>query len=286
MDVRKGTKSTFLSALQAHPSFLPAFVDSCPLLVTPRESGNDVCIIIVFLYYAHAPTPEIVSFYDFSSLWTKIVQKYAFYYKCTRVYLVIDKPEYLPPPRRLLHQSRSQESGVSLLTPKVLDSAPIPHGKNYTALLSSSTFKANLIHFYTEHFITRSIHATKTCPFELDSPSLPLPVLVSNGVATNQPPNKHGEAMWHHAIHTPFNHIVIVSSDTDTWVYGLGLAEVGWLRGKHVYVKRGNVDSYVDINLCTQLIAAHPSFRNINYPVSSLVALYVLTGSDYVSHFY
>ena len=83
----------------------------------------------------------------------------------------------------------------------------------------------------------------------------------------DHPPNKHSESnysIWHHTIHAPFPHIIILSSDTDTWVYGLGL---------------------VDITLATHFVASHPSISNITHPVSSLVTLYVLTGCDYVSSF-
>ncbi len=295
-NMRVGTKSNFLPTLKAHSHFLPAFQDTCPLLsqLSSHRDVSDVCVIVDFLYFIHIPpTPDIVSFYDFfTSLWARIVQKYAIHHQCKRIYIVIDKPEYLPPPRLLVHQSRSKRSGsYAGPTPKITDSATIPHGKNYTALLSSATFKADLLDYLTKQFITHSVQVTKTYPFHLllGSPSIPVPALVSNGLVTEQHPNKHGEAdyaIWYHTIHTPSQHIVIVSSDTDTWVYGLGLAEVGWLQGKQVFVKRGNADSFININLAAQLITTHPSFRNINHPVSSLVALYVLTGCDYLSSFY
>ena len=320
-NMRVSKKSDFLTAIQTHSHFLPAFQDNCPLL---SQDISDVCVIVDFLYYIHIPpTPEIVSFYDFFlSLWTRIVRKFAIHHHCKSIYTVVDKPEHLPPPRLLVHQSRAKRSGShSGPTPKIGDSAAIPPGKNYISLLSSPlyhtgknyisllssplyhtgknyisllsspSFKADLLEYLTKHFIAQAVQVTNTYPFQLllDSPSITKPALVSQGILTDQPSNKHGEAdyaIWHHTIHASSRHIIIVSSDTDTWVYGLGLAEVGWLQGKQVYVKRGNVDSFVNINLAAQLITTHPSLSNTNHPVSSVVALYVLTGCDYLSSFY
>lgn len=45
--------------------------------------------------------------------------------------------------------------------------------------------------------------------------------------------------------------VLIVSSDSDTWVYGLGLYETGLLAEKVMIVKRGSssaTDQYVHVN--------------------------------------
>ena len=111
---------------------------------------------------------------------------------------------------------------------------------------------------------------------------------IRNGTLHNSHSNQHGEAdyaIWHHCIQTPSNNVLIVSSDADTWVYGLGVYESGQLSGKQVYVQRGNTDSFIHIK-ATTLIRNHSILSKISYPVLSLVALYVLTGCDYVSSFY
>ena len=77
-----------------------------------------------------------------------------------------------------------------------------------------------------------------------------------------------------------------MSSDTDTWVYGLGLSELRLLEGKQVYVQRGNTDSFIDINNAVVLISNHDKLSRISYPALTLVAIYILTGCDYVSSFY
>ena len=101
--------------------------------------------------------------------------------------------------------------------------------------------------------------------------------------------NEHGEAdcaIWYHCIHSSSNSILIVSSNTDSWVYGLGICETGLLREKNVYVQRGNTESFISINEATTLFTNHPTLSGILCPALSLVALYVLTGCDYVSSFY
>ena len=45
-------------------------------------------------------------------------------------------------------------------------------------------------------------------------------------------------------------------------------------------------DIFVDINAGVQVISQHPSLEKLCYPVSTVVALYTLTGSDYLSSFF
>ena len=121
------------------------------------------------------------------------------------------------------------------------------------------------------------------------------PVAIENGVDQPYHSNQHGEAdyaVWHHAIHAPSQNVVIVSSDTDTWVYGLGILENGWLQEKTVFVKQGSKNSFVHLNLAVNLITEHHSLPYIlssaNYPPSLfyILALHVLSGCDYVSSFF
>ena len=123
----------------------------------------------------------------------------------------------------------------------------------------------------------------------MDSPSLRSLSTVRGGNVYTSEGNQHGEAdyaIWYHCMHTPSYNIIIVSSDTDTWVYGLGICEAGHMNHKQVYVQRGNSNSYININEGTALISSHPVLSTISYPVLSIVALYILTGCDYVSSFY
>jgi hypothetical protein len=57
----------------------------------------------------------------------------------------------------------------------------------------------------------------------------------------------------------PSSNVLVVSSDADSWVYRLGIMEIGWLRGKTVYVKRisTSVPKLVNINSFVSAITTH-----------------------------
>ena len=131
-EMRMGQKSTFTNAMCKY-SFKDAFCDFCPFLQTPTP---DLCVIVDFLYYLHIPPPPDVSnFADFASfLWLSIVKVYAIDLHCRYIYIVIDKPEFLPPPRTLVHKSRSKKSGrYSGHELQVTGPTPVPHGKSYSS---------------------------------------------------------------------------------------------------------------------------------------------------------
>ena len=74
------------------------------------------------------------------------------------LYIVIDKPDFLPPPRSIVHKSRAstQKSDQdSIVEPVVADEYEIPHGKAYSSMLAKCTeFKAELIEYMTSKFLT------------------------------------------------------------------------------------------------------------------------------------
>ena len=201
-------------------------------------------------------------------------------------------PNYLPPPRSIVHTSRGKRNQHDFLDPVIRDDATIPHSNSYSALLANSTsFRRCLLQYLTENFGDKSKTVTRNYNFSvtIDSPLLPFLVTIHRGQSENKPPNQHGEAdyaIWHHCICEISTTILVVSSDTDTWVYGLGLCQLGYLRGKTIVVQRGNVDSYINITRATSLLSQHPKLQHLNFPVLTLVALYILTGCDYVSAFY
>ena len=210
------------------------------------------------------------------------------FYTC----IIIDKPDFLPPPRTIVHTSRAKKSKSSqdtIVPPEVTDESQTPHGKYYSAILANCTqFKVKLIEYVTSKFQAQAMHSTRQHHFSLilDSPSIQTVSTIRNGTLHNSQSNQHGEAdyaIWHHYIQTPSNNVLIVSSDTDTWVYGLVVYESGQLSGMQVYVQRGYTDSFIHINKATTLIRNHPILSKISYPVLSL---YILTGCDYVSSFY
>ena len=236
-------------------------------------------------YLLHMPPPPSVATYldYFHLLWQQTVKKYVLRHQSLYLYIIIDKPDFLPPPRTIVHTSRANKSKSSqdtIVSPEVTDESQIPHGKCYSAILANCTqFKVKLIEYVTSKFQAQAMHSTRQRHFSLilDSPSIQTVSTIRNGTLHNSQSNQHGEAEYailHHCIQTPSNNVLIVSSDTDTWVYGLGVYESGQLSGKQVYVQRGNTDSFIHINKATTLIRNHPILSKISYPVLSLVALY------------
>ena len=53
-----------------------------------------------------------------------------------------------------------------------------------------------------------------------------------------------------------------------------------------VFVKQGNKNNFVHLNLAVNLIAEHHSLQSITLPACSIEALYVISGCDYVSSFF
>lgn len=82
--------------------------------------------------------------------------------------------------------------------------------------------------------------------------------------------------------------VIIVSSDTDVWMYGLLITELSYqLQTKQVYVKCLNSSPlvYVNVTKLYEAIIAHPKLGNIRHPCTSLVALYIATGSGLLKLF-
>ena len=290
-NMRSSQKSKFLDTLTQCLHFDRAVTDVCPLLSHPPQ---DLCVIIDMLYYVHMPPPPNVTTFNefFTHLWNQTVGKFVFQHRAAHVIIVLDKPDFLPPPRSIVHTTRARSAQDTKVDPTVAADEHIPHSRTYSSLLSASqTFKSNLLEFITTQIIDKAVTVSRQFNFSLtmDSPSLSVVQTIHNGNTHDSPNNEHGEAdyaVWHHCIHASSNNVLIVSSDTDTWVYGLGLCELNFFQGKHVYIQRGNTNSYININEGTSLISQHPKLSPMTYPVLSLVALYILTGCDYLSSFY
>lgn len=123
----------------------------------------------------------------------------------------------------------------------------------------------------------------------IDSPSFANVSVVRNGSVMHMPMNEHGEADYvirYHVARSQVLNTLVVSKDTDTWTYGLALIEAGILESKNVIVKRGNSGEYVNISHGCESLRNISSLKNIKYPITSVVALYVFTGCDYVSSFF
>ena len=284
-NLRASGKSKFLASLTKCLDFERAISSTYP---------STQCIIIDAMYYIHMPPPLSTNTFleYFEHLWGITVAKYGMQNENTKVYLVFDHQDYLPPPRSIVHTTRGKGKQQDLPDPLIRNDSPIPHGNSYSSLLANSkTFRKSILHYLTSNLVKKALATTKHYNFTvvIDSPSVSSVVVIQGGQSSERAPNEHGEAdyaIWHHCLHESSTSILIVSSDTDTWVYGLGLCELGHLRGKTVAVRRGNVDSYIHISRGTSILSGHESLEHFHSPVLSLVALYILTGCDYVSAFY
>ena len=245
--MRKANKAEFRSSLCKYSEFTAAFSSTCPNIC-----NTNISFIIDFLYFVHIPPPPDVTTYStyFSYLWERAIDRLGIKRGFDHIYIVIDKPEFLPPPRSLVHQSRADKAGKLNDQPYTIsDDQTIPHN-GFTALLSLKEYKTDLVKYISFKLTSKCvlISGVKAITFIIDSPSAPSPFIIRQGSIQQHPHNQHGEsdyAVWHHAIHSPSMNIVIFSGDTDTWVYGLGLCELGWLEGKTVFVQRTETNEYM-----------------------------------------
>ena len=186
-----------------------------------------------------------------------------------------------------MHASRSSKTSHKGPLPPIGSTLSVPHGSEYLSLLNIPDFKAALIDYLTTQFI--SMAKKQTISIVIDSPSLHNPQCISKHRIIQLPKNQQGEAdytLWHHAINCTGIDILVVSGDTDVWVYGLGLWEAGWLINKNGIVKKGLSGEYVNINLGARSIKDCAQLQQATNPIAAIVGLYVMTGCDYVSSFF
>ena len=204
--------------------------------------------------------------------------------QCTFIIFVFDKPKHLPPPRQIVHQNRARGKLKPHNLQQIIDdNSPIPHNREYASLLTTHEFKSRLIHYITDKLVKKCIQESNqtTCSYILDSPALSGVVHIQEGNVNTGDPNEHGEGdvgVWYHCLLRSEQNFMIVSSDTDVWMYGLLVIELSHqLQSKQVYVKCLNSSPmfYVNVTRLYESITIHPQ-----------LGLYIATGSDYLSFFY
>ena len=132
--------------------------------------------------------------------------RYLLRHRALYLYIVIDKPDFLPPPWLIVHRSpaRTHKSNqASTIDPAVTDDALIPRGKEYSTILANCPqFKVKLIEYITSKYQAQAVSSTKQSNFP-DSPPLPLLLTIRDGCVFTSEGNEHGEAdcaIWHHFI--------------------------------------------------------------------------------------
>ena len=293
--MRPCSKSVFRDSLIKLFPDTNMFVTSCPLLSRELPPVQDLEIIIDFLFLLHQPPPpDVLNFLDFSKyLWKKIVINLGVNRKAGTIKIIVDKPSFLPSPRTLLHKKRASKSGIMATNECTIgDTNNVPHCSSYQAMLANPLLKSKLIAYVMKAFQDFACVEHITSILVLDYEGVESPVcILPSGTVMNVPclSNQLGEAdynVWYHCIQSLSNNVIIVGSDTDLWVYGMAFKESGWLRNKQVYVERTLNAEFVDICEIYNIVQSHPILSKTPYPLNSLVALYVLSGCDYISSFF
>ena len=254
--------------------------------------NNEHELIVDFLFLLHQPPPlDINTFSSYAQyLWDKIILKLGVQRGAKVIRVVVDKSQYLPKPRGLLHQFRSSTTGkMSSHECNISDEGTIPHANNYQQMLANSQLKKQFINYLMFINITSSKHLAVQVIFDYEGISQPCSVYRGNVLDLPMLANKNGEAdynVWFHCITSSSRKFVILGSDTDIWVYGMIFMEGGWFNNKSVYVEKSIQTEYVSLNTLCAAAPCHPQLKRIRNPLSNLAAIYILTGGDYVSGFF
>lgn len=89
------------------------FSTSCSCFGSNGE--HDLDIVLDFLRILHQPPPsDVGDLQSFSVyLWEYAVNRLGFSRGASRVSVVIDKPQFLPPPRAIVHKKRQNSLGIT-----------------------------------------------------------------------------------------------------------------------------------------------------------------------------
>ena len=143
-EMRDRHKSKIKDAMEVN--FEAMFIHSMPELPESRNSE----VIIDFLWFLHNPTPpDVTTYNDLASYyWSLIVLKVRFRYRCDMTTVVIDKTEYLPAVRQLIHKERKKRSGGAgsgkvYSTVKVDHDERISYGSNHVSPCKTLTTRRN-----------------------------------------------------------------------------------------------------------------------------------------------
>ncbi len=289
--LRSRNKSSFKLSLQRTSEFKEMFLDKN--LQPTNFDKMTTEVILDFLKEIHKPPPpNITSFNLFANhLWSRIFNlAFSVANTCT---IVIDKTEFLPPIRQLLHMERKEKSPSStcLLPEKITGEEELPHGSYFTTALTNESFKKRLIDFVCFKFVELAMVDLNDCQtLIIDSSTFgSSPMMIKGGgpVHCLVRNNNKGEAdfgVWHHTIASNCDTVIIHAADSDVYIYGLVVHELLSL-DKHIFVQRSHND-YVDINKGVSGIQRHNVMKHIKLPCLHILLVYLISGSDYLPNFY
>ncbi len=138
------------------PSLCSMFTYNIPF--NPLEP---IGLFVDFLYFIHMPPAvHVCTYKDFSiHLWNEAFVFYVNKYAIREVYIIIDKPDFLPPSRSIVHRNRydSKCRSTPLCVPNISDNENIFHGSEYAAVLGDQEYKAQLIKYLSDKFLEFAI---------------------------------------------------------------------------------------------------------------------------------
>ena len=205
----------------------------------PFDMMHNCEVIIDFLKYIHEPTPpDLMTYQDLTDyLWTNNIMKLGFNRGASSVTVIVDKKDYLPPVRNIVHAERKAKSkNDSSLYSKyeISDSFACLHGSDYSAALHNMSFKQKLVDYITSKFNEKALILNPGQKLILDTPpTKTVPLRVSDGQSgqCSERKNNKGEAdyaIWFHACQSKCDKILVIANDSDVWMYGLAILEAGF----------------------------------------------------------
>jgi hypothetical protein len=286
-------KSSFKDALLQFQSMAPMFCTSVPF-----DLSNKTEVIIDALKFVHNPlATTVITYGEFAqALYSNIVERHGFSRGASCVTLVFDKPDFLPKIRNAIHQERKKGSNTSFTCPsKISDNDSVPHGLQYAEALTDPKYKALLLDYITVSFtVFAKRNLTGPTQLIIDCPTYgqhPHAVTLGSSIPLPNRQNNKGEAdcgVWFHARCSDCPQVLIHAGDTDIYVYGIALADMGSFPNKDVAVERILNKDYVKINQAVTSLQQMPELQHLhndNQIGISLLAVYLLSGSDYLSGF-
>ena len=294
-ELRVRHKSAIKDVFQNTEGFEGMFFQSVPF-----DMMHNCEVIIDFLRYIHEPTPpDLMTYQDLTDyLWTNVILKLGFNRGASTVTVIVDKTDYLPPVRNIVYaEKKAKSKNDSSLYSKyeISDSSACLHGSDYSAALHNMSFKQKLIDYVTSKFNEKALLLNPGQTLILDTPTTKtVPLRVSDGQSDqcSERKNNKGEAdyaIWFHACQSKCDKILVTANDCDIWMYGLAILEAGFLIDKDINIELCFGKEYIYLNTALTCIRTHGSLVELavqRTAAMSLLAIYLLSGSDYLSNFY
>ena len=102
----------------------------------------------------------------FTHLWNQTDGKFVFKHRVAHVIIVLDKPNFLPPPRSTVHTTRARSAQDTEVDPTVATDEHIPYSRARSSLLlASQIFKSNLLEFITTLIIGKAVTVNRQFNF-------------------------------------------------------------------------------------------------------------------------